>query len=37
MHSGIAGARLERLEDCAHLVALEQPARLASLLARWLG
>lgn len=37
MQTGIAGARLELLEDCGHLVALEQPARLAALLAAWLG
>jgi pimeloyl-ACP methyl ester carboxylesterase len=37
MERGIRGARLEIVEDCGHLIALEQPARLVALLRGWLG
>lgn len=36
MLDGIPGARLEILEDCGHLMTLEQPARVNALLAGWL-
>ncbi len=34
---GIPGATLEVVEDAGHLASLEQPARVADLLVRWLG
>lgn len=36
MMAGIAGAPLEILEDCGHLMTLEQPAWVNALLASWL-
>ena len=36
MANAIAGARLEVIEDCGHMASLEQPERLAHLLAQWL-
>jgi pimeloyl-ACP methyl ester carboxylesterase len=36
MADAIPGARLEVIEDCGHMASLEQPARLADLLAGWL-
>jgi pimeloyl-ACP methyl ester carboxylesterase len=36
MQAAIRGARLEILEDCGHLMTLEQPARVNALLAEWL-
>jgi pimeloyl-ACP methyl ester carboxylesterase len=33
---GIAGARLELLDDCGHLLTWEQPARVGALLLDWL-
>lgn len=35
--TGIAGARLEIVEDCGHLSPLEQPERVTELLRDWLG
>lgn len=35
--SGIPGARLEVVEDSGHLAPLEQPAKVAALLCRWIG
>jgi len=34
---GIAGARLEIIEDSGHMSTLEQPAKVAELLERWLA
>jgi len=34
---GIAGARLEIIEDSGHMATLEQPAKVAELLERWLA
>ncbi|MBN8510518.1 MAG: alpha/beta fold hydrolase [Burkholderiales bacterium] len=34
--AGIAGARLELLDDCGHLLTWEQPARVGALLLDWL-
>jgi pimeloyl-ACP methyl ester carboxylesterase len=34
---GIAGARLEVVEDCGHCSTLEQPERVTALLRGWLG
>lgn len=36
MKAGIPGASLEVLEDCGHLMTLEQPTRVNALLAEWL-
>jgi pimeloyl-ACP methyl ester carboxylesterase len=36
LQAGIPGAPLEILEDCGHLMTLEQPARVNALLADWL-
>ena len=36
MQAGIPGAPLEIIEDCGHLMSLEQPARVSALLAEWL-
>lgn len=36
MADAIPGARLEVIDDCGHMASLEQPARLADLLAGWL-
>lgn len=33
--SGIAGSRLEVLEDCGHLAPMEQPARVTQILMDW--
>ena len=33
---GIPGARLEVVEDCGHMAAIEQPAKVTALLAQWL-
>lgn len=35
--AGIAGARLEIVPDCGHLLTLEQPERINMLLLEWLG
>lgn len=35
--AGISGARLEVVENCGHMVPLEQPQRTSELLARWLA
>jgi pimeloyl-ACP methyl ester carboxylesterase len=37
MLSGIRNARLEIIEDCGHLMTLEQPELLARLLAEWIA
>jgi len=37
IQAAIPGARLEILEDCGHLLTLEQPTRVNALLAEWLG
>jgi pimeloyl-ACP methyl ester carboxylesterase len=36
MRHGIPGARLEILDDCGHLMTLEQPDRVNALLGEWL-
>ncbi|MEQ8357742.1 MAG: alpha/beta fold hydrolase [Kiloniellaceae bacterium] len=36
MAAGIAGARLEVIEDCGHLSSLERPAEVTAALRRWL-
>jgi pimeloyl-ACP methyl ester carboxylesterase len=37
MQAGIAGARLEIVEDCGHLCTLEQPETITRLLRSWLA
>lgn len=36
IHGGIAGARLEVIDECGHLPPLEHPERTTGLLGRWL-
>jgi len=36
LHYAIAGSRLEVIEHCGHLVTLEMPATVSSILERWL-